>query len=379
MFEYIERLLNIESILEKKSVFLLGARQTGKSSIIREKLGDYKAYRLLEQDTFLALQKNPERIRQALTGNEKIIIIDEIQKIPQLLDEVHLMIEEYGIKFLLTGSSVRKLKRKGVHLLGGRARSKMLHPFSARELGEQFELDRALAVGLIPSIYLSDEPYEDLLIYVGEYLQTEIANEALTRNLGAFSRFLEVAAQCHAQIINFAEISSDAQVPASTVREYFQILVDTLIAYELPAFKKTIKRKPLSTSKLYFFDIGVVHALQKRKNLESKTHEWGLAFESYIFHELKSYCDYNSQMDLHYWRSKSQFEVDFILDERVAIEVKSKSRVVGRDLKGLRALREEDICKRFIVVCDAPEAFMLDGIEIMPWRQFVAELWKNQL
>ena len=339
----------------------------------------YKTYRLLERDTFLLLQKNPERIRQALKGDEKIIIIDEIQKIPELLDEVHLMIEEYGIKFLLTGSSARKLKRKGVNLLAGRARSKMLHPFSAKELGPRFDLKRALQFGLIPSIYLSDEPHEDLQVYVGEYLQTEIANEALVRNIGAFSRFLEVAAQCHAQMINFTEISNDAQVPISTVREYFQILVDTLIAFELPAFKKTIKRKPVSTAKFYFFDVGVVHALQKRKSLEPKTYEWGQAFESYLFHELKTYCDYRGGLQLHYWRSKSQFEVDFILDEQVAIEVKAKARVSPKDLKGLKALREENLCKRYILVCDAAEAYEVDGIEILPWREFTKALWENSL
>lgn len=374
MTDFIERKINLLEELKTKSIFLFGPRQTGKSSIIQKTLGKHKIYNLLKSDVFTALGHSPQQIREELTKNDKIIIIDEIQKLPNLLDEVHLMIEEYNIKFLLTGSSARKLKRKGVNLLAGRARSRSLHPFIQSELKKKFKLEKALQYGLIPSIYLSDEPWEDLKSYVGIYLQEEIAAEAIVRNIGAFSRFLEVAAICNCKMLNYTSIANDAQVPVNTVREYFQILKDTLIAHELPAFNKTIKRKPINTSKFYFFDIGVAHYLQKRKAVSPKTPEYGDAFESYIFHELKSFCDYNKIDDLHYWRSKSQFEVDFILDNKIAIEAKAKANISSSDLKGIKALKEENILRRYIIVYLGTVKKIIDGIELLPLQDFLDDV-----
>lgn len=376
--EYIPRFLNFAPLLKKKSYFLFGPRQTGKTALIREQLKGHKYYNLLDRGLFLRLNSDPTLIRKELNPEDRIVIIDEIQKIPSLLDEVHLMIEEMGIHFLLTGSSARALKSKGVNLLGGRARERRLHPFILKELGQKHNLLTSLDRGLIPSIYFSDSPYEDLESYCGQYLKEEIASEGKVRNIGAFSRFLEVAGLCNGQMINYSQIASDSQVPASTTREYFQILYDTFLAYELKAYKETVKRKPITTSKFYFFDVGIARFLQGRRNLRLKTPEFGEAFEHYIFHELAAYCSYNSIPPLNYWRSTSQYEVDFILNKEIAIEVKGKEVISARDLKGLKALREEGILQDYILVSLAQTDRNEDGILIMGWRSFLEKLWSNE-
>ncbi len=375
---YIPRLLNIREILEKKSCFLFGPRQTGKTSLIQHSLKDFPSYSLLHSPTFLKLSHSPQKLREELTERDKIVIIDEIQKLPGLLDEVHFLIEEKGIHFLLTGSSARKLRRGGVNLLGGRARTRTLHPFNYRELGEHFDLLKALNYGLIPSIYFSDSPEEDLESYVSNYLKEEIAFEGLTRNIPAFSRFLEVAGLCNAQLINYTQIASDAQVPRTTIQEYFQILKDTLVADALPAWGESLKRKPITTDKFYFFDGGVVRFLQHRSHLKSRSPEFGDAFESYIFHELKTYLDYKRAGTLHYWRSTSGFEVDFILAEKTAIEIKAKSVLRSDDLKGLKALQEEKLLKNYILVNLEEKPSTVEGIKVLPWHIFLEQLWEDR-
>ena len=321
----------------------------------------------------------PSRLREDLLPHDKIVIIDEIQKMPSLLDEVHFLIEEKGIHFLLTGSSARKLRRGGVNLLGGRAWTRHLHPLTSVELGERFDLSKAINRGLLPSIYFSESAEDDLRAYVGTYLREEIAAEGLTRNIPAFGRFLEVAALCNGQLLNYTKISNDAQVARSTVQEYFQILKDTLVAYELTPWKRSIKRKPLSTSKLYFFDCGVARYLQKRSQIMPGSPEFGELLETLIFHELVSYCDYQGEIELDYWRSKSGFEVDFILDSSTAIEVKASKIAHAQDLKGLKMLREEGKLKKFMLVCMEKEPRMIDGIEIIPVDLFLKKLWAGQV
>lgn len=374
---FIPRKINLLETLKQKSCFLFGPRQTGKSYLIQHTLQQFRVYNLLDSEIYVTLSRSPKRLEQELRPKEKIIIIDEIQKLPHLLDEIHLIIEKYKIHFLLTGSSARKLRHKGVNLLGGRARSKELHPFTFIELKQKFNLLRALNNGLIPSIYFSDEPDEDLEAYTGTYLREEIAAEGLTRNIPAFSRFLQVAAACNGQMINYSNIASDAQVPSSTVQEYFQILRDTLIAFDVPAWKKTIKRKPITTSKFYFFDGGVVRYLQNCSLIKEKSPQIGPAFETYIAHELKSYVDYNNWGKLYYWRSKSGFEVDFILGDNTAIEVKAKEHIDARDLKGLRALQEEKKLKNYVVVCLEKRSRVVNGIQILPWKDFLHHLWNQ--
>ena len=373
----ITRYLDARKLLKQKSCFLFGPRQTGKSTLIRQQLADVRTYNLLDQTLFLRLSRNPALIRESLTPDTRFIVIDEIQKMPALLNEVQLMIEERSIRFFLTGSSARTLRRKGINLLGGRARSRVLHPFVSAELGDHLCLERALEFGLLPSIYFSDAPAEDLAAYAGDYLKEEVAAEALVRNIGAFSRFLEVAALSHGQMINFSQVASDAQVPASTVREYYGILQDTFIAHEVPAYTETRKRKAISTSKYYLFDVGLARHLQGRRGLALGTVEYGEAFETFVLQEIKAFCDYHLLGPPRYWRSKSQFEVDFIAGT-LAIEVKAKKTVSKRDLKGLMALREEALMTHYVLVSMESTARQVDGIAILPWQEFLDRLWAGE-
>ena len=370
----IPRFLDARQLLEHRSCFLFGPRQTGKSTLIRQQLGGLPIYNLLDQSLFVRLASNPSLIRESLTPETEAVVIDEIQRMPALLNEVQLMIEEHGIRFFLTGSSARALRRKGVNLLGGRARSWALHPLLRIELGELFDLDRTLEYGLLPSIYFSEAPREDLDAYTGTYLAEEVAAEAIVRNIGAFSRFLTVAALAHGEMINFANMASDAQVPASTVREYYEILKDTLIAHEVPAFSQTAKRKAVSTAKYYLFDIGLARHLQGRRGLARGTVEYGSAFESFLFQEIKAYCDYHRLDSPRYWRSRSGFEVDFVF-ENLAVEIKAKRVVGARDMKGLRALREERLLADYLLVTMEPQRRVVEGIQIVPWADFLDELW----
>ena len=374
----IPRFFDARAVLRQRSCFLFGPRQTGKSTLVRQQLAGLPTYNLLDQALFARLSREPGLIREALTPGTEVVVIDEIQRLPALLNEVHLMIEEHGVRFFLTGSSARSLRRKGVNLLGGRAWSRTLHPFVRRELGTRFRLSRALEFGLLPGVYFSPAPAEDLAAYAGDYLREEVASEALVRNIGAFSRFLEVAGLAHGEMINFASLASDSQVPASTVREYYAILKDTLIAHEVPAFAATVKRKAVATAKYYLFDIGLARHLQGRRGLAPRTPEYGSAFESFLFQEIKAFCDYHRLKTPCYWRSKSNFEVDFVF-ENIAMESKAKAVVGQRDLRGLRALREEGLLRDYLLVCMEREPRIVDGIRILPWELFLNELWDGTL
>lgn len=374
---HIHRTLDMHALLEKKSHFLLGPRQTGKTTLIRDTLAGARVYDLLDSSVFLALSQNLRRISEELTPDTRFVAIDEIQRLPELLNEVHRLIEERNIRFLLTGSSARKLRRGGVNLLGGRARTKYLHPLTYSELGEYFDLVQAVARGTLPSIYFSEDPSADLEAYAGSYLQQEVVAEGATRNVPAFSRFLRVAALCNATIVNFTNVANDAQVPRTTVYEYFEILKDTLILRELPAWKKSTKRKPLVSSKYYFFDVGVVTTLQGR-HLAPDTPEYGQGFETYLMHELSSHTDYRSGEQLSFWRSASGFEVDFIIGDHTAVEVKAKNNVSAQDLKPLRRLAEERKLKRYLCVCLEPRPRTVDGVVVLPCREFLEALWADE-
>lgn len=373
----IDRTLDLRGLLEKKSHFLFGPRQTGKSFLIAHSLKGVRVYDLLDTSVFLALSHSPGRLAQEISPKERLVVIDEIQRLPGLLNEVHRLIEQRGIRFLLTGSSARKLRRGGVNLLGGRARTKYLHPLTCREIGDRFDLQRAIARGLLPSIYFSNDPRADLEAYAGAYLQQEIVAEGATRNVPAFSRFLKVAALCNATIVNFTKVANDAQVPRTTVYEYFEILKDTLILHELPAWRKSKKRKPLASSKYYFFDVGVVATLQGRE-FRGGTPEFGEGLETYIMHELTSYSDYVSGEPLAYWRSTSGFEVDFIIGDHTAVEVKASQNVSPQDLKSLQALAEERKLKRYLCVSLEPRARQVSGVRVLPYREFLEALWDGK-
>ncbi len=373
-FPAVPRLLNLEELLRQKSHFLFGPRQTGKTFLARRMLKNARFYDLLDSSTYLALSQNPGRIAEEVSSLDRIVVIDEIQRIPGLLNEVHRLIEERGIRFLLTGSSARKLRRGGVNLLGGRARTRHLHPLTYRELKGGFDLNRVIESGLLPSIYFSDNPGADLKAYAGTYLQQEIVAEGAARNIPAFSRFLGVAAFCNATIVNFTNVANDAQVARTTVYEYFDILKDTLLLHELPAWRQSKKRKPIASSKYYFFDVGILATLQGRE-FRPRTPEFGEAFETYLMHELICYRDYVSEEPLSYWRSTSGFEVDFIIGDHTAIEVKAKQNLSPVDLKSLNALSEEKKLKRYLCVSMEPRRRRIGDVIVLPYKEFLEELW----
>ena len=382
------RSLNIKNLISEDTDFhaflVLGPRQTGKTHLIREQLkSDSWIINLLDTKSFVELTAHPEKMREVYLAKESrpnLIVIDEIQRIPELLSEVHLMLEEYDVRFLLTGSSARKLKRQNVNLLGGRLRKIGFHPLIFRELGVHFDLVRVLSYGGLPTVVKARSPLRVLDTYVGTYLKEEIAAEGFARSLPAFSRFLTVAAIANGSMLSYSSLANDAGIPKTTLIEHFSVLKDTLIIHELPAFEGTLKRKPIETSKFYFFDIGVANYLAGRRSLLDATlFDAGTAFENWIHHELRSFLDYNDlDHPLTYWRSQSQFEVDFILGDSAAIEVKATTNAGAKDLKGLRAFREEGVTKHHILVCRESTARIHDGILILPWDEFLSRLWNRE-
>ncbi len=374
-----ERELDLKSLLRHRSLFLFGARQTGKSTLLRRRFPDAIFFDLLEADTFRELSTRNEYIRQTLPPDARLVVIDEIQKLPGLLDEVHLMIERHpGLRFVLTGSSARKLKRGGANLLAGRAWVTHLHPLVHAELGRGRLLDR-LNHGSLPAVIDSPAPHEDLKAYVGTYLREEIRDEGLTRSVERFSRFLDVAGASNGEQVNFTSVGNDAGVPPRTVREYFQVLEDTLIGHLLPAYTKTVKRKPVATSKFYFFDVGVANTLLGRSEIRAGSETFGRALEHLVFLELRARLDYvRSDLPLTYWRSRSRIEVDFLVGDRIAIEVKAKSRVSPRDLRGLAYLREELDLDRMLVVATEPRRRLDGDVEILPVEDFLDDLWAGR-
>lgn len=376
-----DRVLNLREQLTRRSMFLFGPRQTGKSTLLKQLFPGAVLYDLLQADTFRELAARPELVRQRL-GPEKLVIVDEIQRLPALLNEVHSMLSgDRTLRFVLTGSSARSLRRGGVNLLGGRAGIARLFPLVWPELpGEG--LDRRLSYGSLPAVYTSDEPDADLKAYVGAYLQEEIRAEGLVRSIETFTRFLEVAALSNGQLVNFTAVGSDSGVPARTVREHFQLLDDTLLGSMLEPFREGRQRKPVSTAKFYLFDVGVANHLMNRGAVQAGSREYGQALEHLIYLELRAWLSYRQKdWPLTFWRTQAaQFEVDFVLQGHTGIEVKAANSVSDRDLKGLRALSEETSLKRRIVVCQ--ERFprqTSDGIEIMPVAHFLDSLWAGQI
>jgi predicted AAA+ superfamily ATPase len=370
----IPRTLDVAALVSRKSHFVFGPRQTGKTFLVRQALEHARVYDLLDSTVYLALSRHPGLIAEELPSTERpVVVIDEIQRLPELLNDVHRLIER-GVRFVLTGSSARKLRRGGVNLLGGRARVAHLHPLTSHELGEAFDLITALRQGTLPAIYFSDDPAADLAAYTGLYLQQEVVAEGATRNVPAFSRFLRVAALSNATIVNFTNVANDAQVARTTVYEYFQILQDTLIVRELPPWRASLKRKPIASSKYYFFDVGVVSALQERR-VRPGTREYGEALETWLFHELSCWSDYVSGEPLSYWRSTSGFEVDFLIGDHTAIALKASAQVAPQDLRSLRALADERRFKRLLCVSLDARSRKAGEIAIVPLRRFLAELW----
>lgn len=374
------RTLQIEASIIRKSVFLLGPRQTGKSTLLRQRFPEARYVDLLEADTFRELSTFPETLRQRLTPADRLIIIDEIQKLPRLLDEVQLLIDRNPqLRFLLTGSSARKLRHGSANLLGGRALFHSLHPLTSAEVGVDRWMDLCRWGGL-PPIFDSPAPKVDLNAYVGTYLKEEIQAESLARSIENFSRVLHFASHLNGQQVNYTKIGNDAQVPPRTVRDYFQIFQDTLIGYLLPPLAGTTVRKAVATEKFYFFDVGIARNLARKGELAIATPDFGETLEHLIFLELIAYRDYlQPDLDICYWRSTSQLEVDFVLNREIAIEVKASSRVSPGDLKGIRALAEDLPLRQKLVVSAEPAERWVDDVRIVPHQTFLQELWQGTL
>ena len=381
---YLKRFLQLQLLLSEKSHFLLGPRAIGKTSLIRSQLiNSAIIIDLLRTDTYLLLQSKPwelENIIMAqISGEKKFVVIDEIQKIPHLLNEVHRLIEEKGITFLLTGSSARKLRKSGVNLLAGRAWHAELMPLTSQEL-KHLNLEKYLLYGGLPQVITSNNPEAELDAYVGIYLKEEIQAEAFVRKLQSFAAFLRIAALSNGTMLNFAKISSDIGVPASTVREYYKILEDTLLGYLLPAWNKTQKRKAISTAKFYFFDIGVCNAISGIKSINKESEQYGKAFEHFIAMELRAYIAYTrKKIPLSYWQSVYKYEVDFIFNDKIAIEVKSSSNITNKHLKGLKILQEENLCDKYFLVCFDNNHRIDGNIEIIHWQTFLSKLWNHNI
>ncbi|MBA7528039.1 hypothetical protein ES705_20222 [subsurface metagenome] len=336
---------------------------------------------LLKSSVYLPLADNPSLLREValeICTNSGTIVIDEIQKLPALLDEIHDLIETEDIRFILTGSSGRKLKRSGVNLLAGRAWEANLFPLTTMEIPD-FNINRYLLYGGLPQVYGSEYPAEELDAYINTYLKEEIKEEALVQNFTHFARFLRIAAISNGEQLNYANISRDTGIPATSVRSYFEILSDTFIGFLVEPWKESKKRKAIATSKFYLFDVGVANFIQGITALGRNSSEFGTAFEHFIAMELRSYISYRRiKKNLTYWRTKTGIEVDFLVGTEAAIEVKSGSRVSDRHLKGLRALAEEGIITSlFFISFDELDRRTDDGIRVLHWRTFLQEMWAD--
>ncbi len=370
-----------------ESFFLWGPRQTGKSTLLRQTYPDGRWVDLLKAEEFRRYVARPELLRQEIEAEEprpgRQIVIDEIQKVPALLDEVHWLIENRGLHFALCGSSARKVKRGAANLLGGRAMRYELHGLSAGELGREFDLDRMLNHGYLPRIYAASRPNRMLDAYIADYLKEEVAAEGLVRNLPTFSDFLDAAALSDGEIVNFSNIARECGVSSHTTKSHFEILEDTLLGRWLPAYRKRPKRRVIGSPKFYFVDVGVVNRLARRGELLPGSEMYGKAFENWVFHELSAFLSYR-EFDgaLSYWRLASGIEVDFVLgDMQAAIEAKCSARITRDHLKGLRSLAEDHPrVGRRIVVCREPRSRKTDdGIEILPAATFARRLWSGDL
>jgi predicted AAA+ superfamily ATPase len=378
-----QRILDLRGLLRKKSFFLFGPRATGKSFLVERQLGGQAlVIDLLRSDLAFRLAADPGLL-EALVGDRRgagaWVVIDEVQKLPVLLDEVHRLIERRGLRFLLTGSSARKLRRGQANLLAGRAWTAHLFPLTSAEI-PRFDLPGYLRWGGLPPVVTSPEPAEELGAYVRTYLQEEIQAEGLVRRLPQFARFLATAALTSGQMLNFARIASDAGVPASTVREYYFLLEDTLVGFLLPAWTRSRKRKAITTARFYFFDTGVTHALTGTGVLDRNSDLYGRSFEQWVAMELRAYLAYRRRDDgICYWRSVHQHEVDFVVGDHTAIEAKATRKVTSRDLRGLQALAEEGRLQRLLLVSEDRLEARHGPIRCIPWTMFVEELWGDKL
>ena len=380
-----QRILQLPDLLVKKSFFLFGPRATGKSTLIRNQLtsDETVVIDLLAMRVYREFLTRPEQledyVRSHVHGDRPTVVIDEIQKIPELLNEVHRLIEAHEWRFLLTGSSARNLKARGVNLLAGRAWTAELFPLCHPEILDA-DLHRRLRFGTLPAVYDSEYPEEELDAYVSTYLKEEIMSEGLARNLVAFSDFLKIAGLSQSKVINMNKLAKNLGVSQPTVRSYFQILQDTFIGTMLQPWDLSKKRKSISHAKFYMFDLGVVHAMTGTRALDRNSTLFGDAFESYLICEMKAYISYRRLKDpLYFWRTSADDEVDLIVGQRAAFEFKATDKIQRDDLEGLKKLSEEQIIPAMFIVSQDKFETTNNGIRRLHWQTFLSELWDDKL
>ena len=366
----------------ESSLFLFFFFQTGKSTILRKEFPKSVFIDLLDSELRMRFKRRPSLLYEMLKDKESntIVVIDEIPEVPELLNEVHRLISEKDIIFVLCGSSARKLKRKGYNTLGGRAYLCYFYPLTSNEITD-FDLDRALTYGLLPTHYLAKNPKRLLAAYVDVYLKEEIQEEALARNLTGFHRFLEIAALTNGEIVNYANIASECGVSAQTIKSYFGILEDTLVGYMIPAYTKVMKRRLVQAPRFFFFDVGLTNHLLHRDALLRGTPEYGHAFEHFIIMELIAYIGYNHKEEqLSYWRTHTGVEVDVVIgNAKLAIEIKSADEIAKRHMKGLKSFGDDyPDCRKIIVSLDRINR-KEDDIELIYVHDFLKMLWNDEL
>jgi predicted AAA+ superfamily ATPase len=379
MQKIIRRRLKID-LPANRSAFLWGPRKTGKTYWINKHFGKSVMIDLLKSDVFADYSSHPALLREQYQEYEGLVVVDEIQMVPSLLNEIHWLIENAEVSFLMTGSSARKLRRGHANLLGGRAWRYVMAPLTYGET-EGFDLEQVIISGLLPPHFLSPDPIQDLRAYVADYLKEEIAAEAVVQKIPAFAEFLRVAALTCGELLNYTNVGRETGVSARVVRNYFQILEDTLLGFRIPPCRKRKNRRLIETEKFYLFDVGVTNYLA-RQAPRMGTPEFGKSFEHYILMELKAYQAYrNPELDICFWRTASGFEVDFVLgDMEVAVEVKGSHRIHSGHLRGLKALLEEHRVRRAVVVSLEKQPRTLEGsIEVLPWQVFLEALWSSDL
>ncbi len=373
------RLLQI-SLPKGKSAFLWGPRKVGKSYWLRHHMSNAITIDFLKTDVFAEYISRPYLLRERFSHvKDQYIVIDEVQMVPDILNEVHWLIENKNISFILTGSSPRKLKRSHANLLGGRAWRYTMTPLCYDEINH-FDIEKALQSGLLPDHLLSPDPLQELRAYIADYLKEEIAAEAVVQNIPAFSEFLRIAAITTGELLNYNNVARETGVSAKVVRNYFQILEDTLLGYRLQAWRKSQNRRMIETEKFYLFDVGISNYLSQRKPA-FLTPEFGKSFEHFILMELKAYQAYkNPELMLHYWRTSAGKEVDFILgDMEVAVEIKSSKQVHAIDSKGLRDLADAHEVKKCYLISFEKEPKMMNQIHCLPWNVFLQMLWAGEI
>lgn len=384
----LERILKLQEIKDD-SLFLWGSRQTGKSTLLKALFPQARLYDLLKTDVRLSFQLRPALLREEclLLDEGELVIIDEVQKVPALLDEVHWLMENRGLRFILSGSSARKLRRSGANLLGGRALKCTLFPFVSAEIPD-FDLNRALNNGMLPRHYLVADPSKRIQSYIGDYLQQEIVEEAIVRQLDAFTRFLQVAALSNTEIVNYTNIAQDCGLSAKTIKEYFAILEETMLGFYLPAYTKVIKRRLIQSPKFYYFDVAIPNHLLNRRRLQPGTDVYGHTLEHFVVQELRAFLSYTFGEDkvMRYWRTlDNKYEVDVLICDvftknvEVAIEVKSTDHVESADTKGLKAFSDEHSEAKLIILSMEDRPRMLNGIEIWPVTLFLQRLWGGKV